>query len=362
MVHLNTVNESVELDKQKLSDAHAQHVRDLKEEADANLALLKNEIHSKDKALRELTDRLVSTETASKQRLADVETEYHQRLVAVQAEASAEKAEQHSRHDEEIKALIEKHSTELSSQAEIARDLSTKLKESSAKLEESDKKHRAEVASIREQLKKEHQLAMNCTREELTNSHTDEMYLLKSQHEKVMARLKIDATEHEKIEVENAVASLRAEYEQKMYQQIVQHNEKCQMVKTEVTHRLNAEITDLQNELDDTRAVAQEVPSLRSKIHDYEDNALKLQSEVRRLQNSLDASTTSNQRVIDELKKDNEDLQSRIDVADRSLVDSNQQICRLEKQVSRCLIIVAITLFHCCSMYLILTLKSTQEQ
>jgi hypothetical protein len=326
VVHLNTVNENVELEKQKLCDEHDQEIRSVREESDGKLTLLQKEIETKDKALRELNDRLISSEKEAQQRLVDAEQEAEQRLVAAQSEANARKVELQTIHKDEIKALTERHAKELSEKIEIARDLSLKL-------EDAPKKHRSETSSVKELLKKEHQLALKRQREELTNSHTDELHRLKSQHEKTVAQLKVDATEHEKLEIDSAVTLIKAEYEQKIYQQIIQHNEKCHAIKAETTTRLNKEILHLQEELNEARAVAQEVPNLRVKIHEHSDNEKKLSSEVRRLQDSLDASNASNRHIIDNLKRDNGELQSEVREVSRALEQCTQRADNVEKEV-----------------------------
>jgi hypothetical protein len=200
-------------------------------------------------------------------------------------------------------------------------------------LQESSNTHRSELASVREQLKKEHQIALKRQRDEITNAHTDEVHRLKSQHEKIVAQLKIDATDHEKIEVENAVTAVRAEYEQKIHQQIIQQNQKCLEIKAELNSRSNAEIA-LQEELNGERAIAKEVPSLKAKMLEYADIELKLQSEARRLQDSLDASTASNLRIIDELKGDKEKLKSKNDKVEIALGERSMEVERLGREVS----------------------------
>lgn len=324
-MHLNTANESVEIDKQKLSEAHHRELEALREETEGKIDLLQNEIRAKDEALKELNGRLIATESSAQQKIVEEQQEAQRRCMAVQNEAAAKEDALQARHEEELKATTDRLTVDLSSQA---------AKELEIKLNDLSEKHKAETASLQENLKREHRLSLKRQREKLTNRHNDEIYRIKSQHEKTLSQFKVDATEHERVEVENAVTLIKAEYEQKKYQQIVEHNQKCQAIKAEVTHRLNAEIARVQNELTEVQAVAREVPILRSEIYERDDREKKLKSEVRRLQDSLEASTASNQCIIDRLKGENEGLQSKMDEMKRALDDCGQLVSSLNTRVS----------------------------
>lgn len=322
VVHLHTLNENVEFDKQKLKDAHSREVLAIREESDSKINLLNNEIQAKQKALQELTVQAVTLEKEAQQRLADAEKDAQQRLanaekeaerrrVTDQNEAKLREINLQTQHEEEIKSLTTRLSKDLSSQAENI-----------TKLEESAKKHKSEVALIQENLKKDNQSALKQLREELTDSHSNELNRLKTQHEKAMARLKVDAAEHEKVEIENAI-----------YQGVIEHNKKLQAVKAEVTNRLNADITSLQDELSDAKIAAQEIPVLRAKLREHVDAEKKLNSEVRRLSDSLDASTSSNQRIIDQLRGDNHDLRTELSAMKEALRERAQQVDEVMEEV-----------------------------
>jgi hypothetical protein len=315
IVHLNTANENNEFERKKLRDTHAEEISTIREESQSKIEQLQNEIKAKEKALQELTARSIAKEK-----------ETQKRLVTAQSEASARELELQNRHEEEIKSRTEMLSNDLSSQTEIARELALKL-------EELSKQHRSEVATLRDELKKETQLGLKTLREELTNSHSHELHCLKSQHDRATAQVKVDALEHERVEVENAVTLVRAEYEQKIYQQMIQHNEKYQAIKADLNETLNNKITNLQVELEDAQAIAREIPGLKAKIYEHSDNEKKLQSEVRRLQDSLDSSASSNQHIINELKKENDQLRGELRDCNRSLSDRVQRIDSLGVQV-----------------------------
>ena len=325
VANLNTVNENVEFDKRKLSEAHHSELEALREETNDRIGTLQDENQAKDDALKGLNARINTAEKDGEQKLIEAQQEAQRRCIALQKEAAAREEELRVRHKKEQKAAIDRLTEELSSQA--AKKLEIELNESS-------KRNKVEIATLQESLKKEQRLALKRQREEMNNRHSDEIYKLKSQHEKTTSQIKVDAAEHEKVEVENAVTLIKAEYEQNKYQQIVEHNQKCQAIKVEVTDRLNAEISRLQNELVEVQNVAQEVPCLRAEICEREDLEKKQKNELRRLQDSLQASTMSNQCIIDGLKHENEELMAEKDEMNRNLNDRSRQITSLKTQVS----------------------------
>ena len=319
VVRLNIANESVDLDKKKLTEAHAKEIKTIKEETNDKFDLLNSEIKVKERTLVELKE--------AQQRQIDIGKEAEERLATVESNANAKEIELRSLHEKEIKTLTERLTNKLSIQSKKTENLSLQM-------EELFEKHRSEVETLREKLKNEHHLALKQLREELINIHSDEIYRLKSRHEKSEAQWKADAVEHEKLEVENAVTLVKAEYEQKIYQQIIQNNQACQKIKADVSKRLNADILNLQEELNLTKVVADEVPTLKTKLYELIDHNKKLSSEVRRLQASLDASNASNQQIINHLNGDKDELHSEIREISRVLDDHTEQVRILQDQVS----------------------------
>ena len=160
----------------------------------------------------------------------------------------------------------------------------------------------------------------------MSNNHSQEIHCLKSQHDKTTAEFKADALDHEKVAVENAVSLVRAENDQKIGQLMNQHNENLKAIQTEAKERMNAKISILQSELFEATVIAQEVPGLQARINEHKDNETTLQSEVRRLQDSLDSSSSSNQRTVDELKRENEQLRCEMREVNQALNDGVKQV------------------------------------
>ncbi|KAL3791742.1 hypothetical protein HJC23_007509 [Cyclotella cryptica] len=188
------------------------------------------------------------------------------------------------------------------------------------------------MANLREEMKQDNQAGLQRLREELSNIHSQEMQCLKTQHDQCTAELKADALDHEKASVENAVTLVRAECEQQICQLVSQHNEKMTAMHTDAIQRMNVETAILRGELNNAQFVAEEVPGLKCRINGLIDSEKKLQSEVRRLQASLNSSSSSAQSTIDELKRENNQLHYEIREINQVLdnrVKQNNDLMRL---------------------------------
>jgi DNA repair exonuclease SbcCD ATPase subunit len=164
---------------------------------------------------------------------------------------------------------------------------------------------------------------------ELSNNQSQEIHCLKSQHDKTTAEFKADVSDHAKIAVENAVMLAWAETNQKIRQLMNHHNENLKATQNEANERMNAKISILQSELFEATVIAQEVPGLQTRINEHRDNETTLQSDVRRLQDSLDSCSSSNQHTIDELKRENEQLRCEMRDVNQALNDSVKQVRKL---------------------------------
>lgn len=307
-MHLNTANENIEVDKKKLRDSHVEEIKAIQSDADSKINTLQREIEAKESALQHLAARSIA-----------IEKDSQQRLIIARNEATAREIELQAQHEEELKSRVEELSTELSSKTTYISDLLIKL-------ENASQRHRLDIVNIQEQLKEENRLGLKRLREELSNSHSQEIRCLNSQHDKTTAKFKADASDHEKIAVENAITMVRAENDQQIRQLLNQHKEELKVIQTEANEKMNAEIRILQSEVFEARVIAQEVPGLKARINEHKYNEITLQSEVRRLQESLDLSSSSNQRTIDELTRENEQLRYEIREVKQALNDGVKQV------------------------------------
>lgn len=320
VVHLNTANENNEWEKQQLRDAYRDEVQSIKDEYQIQIELLNNDINSKSNALQELATASISNEK-----------EAHKRLVSSLNEANAREADLKRQHETFISLLTKQQDEEISSHVQRTQDLSLKL-------EEQSRQHQSHTATLRDELTKEHQARIKSVQSEMSVLHNQDIGLLKSRHEKSIVQLTADASDHEASAVEDAVAMTKLEYEQKLSHQVLHHNQKCKAIKDEVTVRLNCEIDALQLELEQAKMQASEVSSLRANIDIYKDNEKKLQSELKRLQHSLDSMTTSNQSVIAEMNETKSELVCDILKAKKCLSEQLRRIDGLEREVCRCVL------------------------
>ncbi len=349
IVQLNTVNENYSADKRKLIDALGQECKAVKDDADARLKLLQDEvirleeckrekIESDEKlktlqeeanVMREVIAEHVAREKESKELLATVkrdakyEADEKQKTQQEELHAMRELISKHAEREKEsydllatmkrdVKAQVDELKTrcehERASQAQIVNDISHSL-------EEQSRQHQANVLRLRSELAVEHKQLMENLRDEITSSHADEILLLKSRHEKNVIRVKSEALEQEKLAVDTAVAKTRQEYEEMLSRQLSSCIKKSEDIKAEAFLLVERERKLLQEAMEDVKLGADEVSILKEKLDIQVRNESKLQSEVTRLQNSLDSLSTTNQSVISELQAQNTALCDHLQIS-----------------------------------------------
>lgn len=324
IIHLNTINEKFEDDKHQIRQSHDVEIKAVKEEAESQLELLRKEINDRDNALQELTDKFI-----------EKEKEAHEKIFAVQDEARAREKENRGQlvsvqHEARIKEtnIRGKYEKEVSSLVQTVRELSQKLEVQSRNYQE-------KTATMQSTMTEDHKKRTDTLRKEMSHNHTREVELLKSRHENDMLRAKNDASEKEKSAVESVVSVAKLEYERKLSQQLIHHNEKYQMMKAEVTESMKADMNSLQQELDRARQQAGKLPGLRANIELRAGNEKKLQTELKRLQQSMDSMTASNQEKITKLQQGNACLHNENQKAHDTLDDYTQQLKSLDDEVRK---------------------------
>lgn len=203
-------------------------------------------------------------------------------------------------------------------------------------LQEQLQQHDENVLRFRNELAEEHKLRMQTLREEMATSHVDEINLLKSRHEKNIQRLRYEASENEKLAIENAVAKLRLEYKGKLSQQLANTTRKSENIKAEsqiALSTLNRAKQSLEEELEKLKIRANEIPILKEKIDIHITNENKLQSQVTRLEMSLDSMSNTNSEVVQGLEGEIAKLCKALNDARETSGDQSKQIGCLEVEV-----------------------------
>ena len=263
-----------------------------KDEADESQKMLEEEVHS----LRELMAKNAAREA--------------ELLASIKREAKAE-----------VEELQRNRELERLSQAQTVRDISHSI-------EEQMRQNQEVVLRLRNKLANEHKRHIENFREELTTSHADEILLIKSRHEKNVLRVKSELSEQGKLAVENAIAKTRLEY--------VSCVKNCEDTKAEAIVIVGREKKSLEEELERTKLRANEIPILKERLDVHVGYEKKLQSEVTRLQNSLDFVSAINQRVVRELQTNNTELCDGLQIAHDAGKKQLECIRSLEGEVRQC--------------------------
>ena len=316
IVQLNTLNESNvaekkriidshEAEKERLTNTHAREIKQIADEADGKVDFVQRECKARESALQEL----LSTSRAK----GKVVTE---QLIAVKLEAKTR-----------IDGLESNHEKEKTSQAKIIRDISRSL-------EEQSRQHQENIISLRNELGGEHKRRTETLRHEISDSHEEEMTLLKSRHEQHILRIKAEASVNETSAVDNAVAMARLEYEKNMFEQISSHDEKCRSMEAEMALRVNKEVKSLQGELNRVKLLSDEIACSQASLEEKSASERKMQVEVKRLQTSLDSAALSNQVITSELQEKNHRLVGELSEAKRAIDIGRGSIEVLQTEVS----------------------------
>ena len=203
-------------------------------------------------------------------------------------------------------------------------------------VQEQLRQHDENVLRLRNELAEEHNLRMQTLREEMATSHVDEINLLKSRHEKNIVHLRYEASEKEKLAIENAVARLRLEYEGKLSQQLASTIRKSEEIKAEsqiALSTLNKAKQSLEGELEKLKLRANEIPILKEKIDIHIANEEKLQTQVTRLEMSLDSMSSTNSEVVQGLDGEIDKLREALNDARETSGEQSKQIGCLEVEV-----------------------------
>jgi hypothetical protein len=246
---------------------------------------------------------------------AEREKESHELLATMKRDVKAEVDE--LKHNQEHERI---------SQAQIVNDISHSL-------EEQSRQHQASILRLRSELAGEHKQLMENLRDEITSSHVDEILLLKSRHEKNVTRVKSEASEQEKLAVDTAVAKTRQEYEEMLSRQLSSCIKKSEEMKAEAITMVGRERKLLEEALENVKLGADEISILNEKLDVHARNETKLQSEVTRLQNSLDYVSTSNQCLISELRGQNNELLDHLQIFQEASEKQLEHIKCLEVEV-----------------------------
>ena len=205
-------------------------------------------------------------------------------------------------------------------------------------LQEQLRQHDENVLRLRNELAEEHNLRMQTLREEMATSHVDEINLLKSRHEKNIVHLRYEASEKEKLAIENAVARLRLEYEGKLSQQLASTTRKSEEIKAEsqiALATLSKAKQSLEGELEKLKLRANEIPILKETIDIHIANEEKLQTQVTRLEMSLDSMSSTNREVVQGLDGEIDKLREALNGARETSKKQSKQIDCLEVEVSQ---------------------------
>lgn len=298
IAHLNSVNEHLTACSQQIIE---KAINDVKDRECGRLICLEEEI-------TRLRDLITSFEVKEKEAI--------EQLASMKCQAMAK---------EEV--LQRDYEKERISHAETVRRMSQTF-------EEESRRYQDYILSVRNELADGHKQRMEKLREELNSSHSEEIQLLKSRHEKTLLRVEHEASEQTNLAVENAVAKTRLEYESKLAQQLTSYTEICEGMRTEANIR--------EEELVSLKLQATEIPSLKDKLAELITNESKLQLDVISLQKSLDTASSKHQTVVAELQSNIAELLDEVQTTKRSLQNRFDQNKSLEIDVS--LFTIACTL------------------
>ena len=201
-------------------------------------------------------------------------------------------------------------------------------------LQDQLRQHDENVLHLRNELAEEHKSRLQTLREEMATSHVDEIDLLKSRHDKNILRLRNESSENEKLAIEYAVARLRLEYDGKLSQQLASNTRKCEEIKSE-SSTLNKAKQSLEGELEKLKLRANEIPILKEKIDIHIVEEEKLQSQVTRLEISLDSMSNTNHKVVQGLEGEIAKLREALNGAQETSGEQSKQIDCLEVEVSQ---------------------------
>lgn len=314
IVQLNTLNEKLTRDnkkcaaaKQRLLESHSQEITSIKEEADGRIQSLQDEVKSKDSAIREVNSQLIlaQDEVLLKETALN---ELNSQLSLVQDEVICKDSAINLLNNQLTSVQCEaKSKVNLlqSDKDDLQLSHTQTVKEITQSLEQQSLQHKENVITLRRELLDEHQKKIQELKVEMNDSHKEEIELLKTRHDRHNVRREEEALEQQENAVTNAVAMARLEHEKLLSQQLISHNQQCEMIKREVEDRLGKEISALEQEL--------EITTLHS--NEIEAKLDKLQKEAVRMQSSLDAMSASNQAEIMELKTRNTKLHNDLRTA-----------------------------------------------
>jgi hypothetical protein len=289
IARLNAVNENYAAQKHRIIE---KEINDAKDQESKKQFLLEEEI-------RRLQDLVASSEVRVKEAV--------EQLVSVKREAQAKEVE-----------LQRNNEVQKTTHAETVRRMSLTFEEESRRYQES-------ALCIRNELADGHKLRMEKLREEIHSSHEDEIQLLKARHEKNILRLERETLEQAKLAVENAVAKTRFEYENKLAQQLLNHDVESEGMRKE------AKV--LKEDLATVKLQVVEVARLRDDLADRIENESKLQLDVVSLQKSLDFLSSNHTQVVTELQTNIADLIEDLQTTKVSLQNRSDQNNSLEVDV-----------------------------
>jgi len=339
VVHLNTLNEHYEADKDELRAFHADEIKSVKQENENQLELLEKEIRHKEEAMQKLTANTMAVENAAQNRLLEVENEakskesdMQAKITKMQNEArenekqffeSFSKAQNDARHREnEMRLQYEK---DVCQHAESVRDLTQKLNDQS-------RKHQEKMVELQKSLSGEHQRRLESLKKDLSANHKREIESLKSNYDNELIRIKRTTQEQTKWTVENAIAETRNKYEIKLTKHLATHKEKCRAIYEQVTEQCKSERNAIEQELERTKQLANKLLGVKENLDFQIERERKLQNEVKRLQDSLDSMSSSHQEIVDELKSENAELRDDIKMANETLDDQAEELSSLDSE------------------------------
>jgi len=319
-------------------------IKNAKTEADERLKVLDAEVRELQeiKRAKDMADEQLITLRQELQEARALEANH-----AAQVKESTELLESMKRALEANHAAQEKESTELlelvtrEAKGELDRLKYEQERERACHaqlLQDQLRQHDENVLHLRNELAEEQKSRMQTLREEMATSHVDEIALLKSRHDKNILRLRNESSENEKLAIEYAVARLRLEYEGKLSQQLASNTRKCEEIKSESLNALstlNKAKQSLEGELEKLKLRANEIPILKEKIDIHIVEEEKFQSQVTRLEISLDSMSNTNHKVVQGLEEEIAKLREALNGAQETSKKQSKQIDCLEVEVSQ---------------------------
>ena len=315
-------------------------IKNAKTEADERLKVLDAEVRELQeiKRAKAVADEQLITLRQELQEARALEANH-----ATQVKESTELLESMKRALEANHAAQEKESTELlelvtrEAKGELDRLKYEQERERACHaqlLQDQLRQHDENVLHLRNELAEEQKSRMQTLREEMATSHVDEIALLKSRHDKNILRLRNESSENEKLAIEYAVARLRLEYDGKLSQQLASNTRKCEEIKSE-SSTLNKAKQSLEGELEKLKLRANEIPILKEKIDIHIVEEEKFQSQVTRLEISLDSMSNTNHKVVQGLEGEIAKLREALNGAQETSKKQSKQIDCLEVEVSQ---------------------------